>query len=354
MTHLAQVPISARAGEKPQLFNAMRKYWHAVAYSGQLKDKPLGVTLLGESVVVVRLQGQVRAMHGRCPHKGTAFALGDVVDGTLECPYHGWRFNGEGQCVRVPAREELTQAMNVSVDCYHAAEHIGIIWVALEKPMAPLPEFPELGDPSFRILQCPSYEWATSAPRRLENFVDFSHFPYVHDGTIGARESPGVETVKVWREGHVLRFDRDGHMPPNPDLFKFLFPGGGDGKDSAKPVNEYHIYLPATVHASFRMPNNKRYVLFMSACPVTEDLTRIFWWQARDFRTDPMEDLFFSELEETILGEDQAIIESQRPVWFSFTGNGRDEREIPVRGADVVSIEYRRWLFENFMASQAG
>lgn len=350
MTNLADIPINVEKGAKPELFTAMRKYWHAVAYSGQLKDKPLGVTLLGESVVVARLNGQVRAMHGRCPHKGTAFALGDIVDGTIECPYHGWRFDGDGKCVRVPAREELTEAMNVSVDCYYAAEHVGIIWVALEKPIAPLPEFPELNDPSFRVLQCPTYEWATSAPRRLENFVDFSHFPYVHDGTIGARESPAVETVKVWREGHVLRFDRDGRMPPNPDLYKFLFPVRE--ADKVAPANEYHIYLPATVHASFRMPNDKRYILFMTASPVTENLTRVFWWQARDFRTDPVEDLFFGELEATILGEDKAIIESQQPKWFSFKGDSRDDREIPVRGADVVSVEYRRWLFENFIASR--
>ncbi|NML32368.1 aromatic ring-hydroxylating oxygenase subunit alpha [Paraburkholderia antibiotica] len=350
MTNLADIPLEVERSPKPELFTAMRKYWHAVAYSGQLKDKPLGVTLLGESVVVARLNGEVRAMHGRCPHKGTALALGNVVEGAIECPYHGWRFDGGGKCVRVPAREELTEAMSVSVDCYYAAEHVGIIWVALEKPIAPLPEFAELTDPGFRVQQGPNYEWATSAPRRLENFVDFSHFPYVHDGTIGARESPGVETVKVWRDGHVLRFDRDGYLPPNPDLYKLLFPVRD--ADQVTPLNEYHISLPATVYVSFRMPNDRHYVLFMSASPVTENLTRVFWWQARDFRTEPMEDLFFKELEDTILSEDKAIIESQQPKWFSFNGASRDDREIPVRGADVVSVEYRRWLFEKFVESQ--
>ncbi|MEI5999396.1 aromatic ring-hydroxylating dioxygenase subunit alpha [Paraburkholderia bengalensis] len=349
MTNLADIPANLEKAPKPDLFIAMRKYWHAVAYSGELTDKPLGVTLLGESVVVARLNGQVRAMHGRCPHKGTALALGDVVDGTIECPYHGWRFDGGGQCVRIPAREEMTQSMSVSVDCYHAAEHAGLIWVALDNPVAPLPDFPELDDPNFRILQGPIYEWATSAPRRLENFVDFSHFPYVHDGTIGARDNPVVETVTVWREGHVLRFDRSGDKPPGPDLYKTLFPVRDD---KVTPVNQYHVYLPATVHVNFQFPNGKHYVLFMTASPATENLTRSFWWQARDFRTDPMSDRYFMDLEATILSEDKQIIESQRPIWFSFTGDGRDEREIPVRGSDAVSIEYRRWLFERFNESR--
>lgn len=348
MTNMADIPVMAER-EEPEVFTAMRKYWHAVAYSAELKDKPLGVTLLGESVVVARLNGKVSAMHARCPHKGTNLALGNIVDGTIECPYHGWRFDDGGKCARIPAREEMTQQMNVAVEHYHAAEHVGLIWVALEEPIAPLPDFPELTDPSYRILQGPIYEWRTSAPRRLENFVDFAHFPYVHDGTIGSREKPVVETVKVWREGDILRFDRSGLQPPGPDLYKLLFK---ELENKVDPVNQYHVYLPATVHASFQFPNGKHYVLFMTASPATETLTRSFWWQARDFRTEPMEDQYFQELERTILSEDKEIIESQRPLWFSFNGDSRDDREIPVRGSDAVSIEYRRWLFDRFTESK--
>ena len=347
MTDLSNigVPLQDRRDAAPAgpLYAALKKYWHPVAYAGDLLDKPIGVTLLGESVVIARLNGAVRAMHGRCPHKGTALALGQIVDGTIECPYHGWRFNEGGACVRIPAREELTGTMQASVACYHAVEQAGIIWVALEQPAMPAPVFPELNDREFRVLQGVPYDWGTSAPRRLENFVDFSHFAYVHDGTIGSRANPRVEAVKVWREDHVLRFDRSGVKEPGVGLKKQLL---GLTEDWIEPVNEYHVTMPHTVHLKRIFPNGKRYVLFMAACPVDERTTKSFWWQARDFGTDPMYDKFFMDFEAEVLAQDKPIIESQRPIWFNLAGNDAAQRETPVRGADVVTIEYRRWLNE--------
>lgn len=347
MTSLADIPVSVesasgvRAG--PPLYQALRKYWHPVAYAGDVLDKPVGVTLLGESVVVARLNGEVKAMHGRCPHKGTSLALGEIVDDTIECPYHGWRFNDGGKCVRIPAREEMTGVINASIACYHAAEHAGLIWVALETPVMPLPDFPELNDSEYRVLRGSAYDWATSTPRRLENFVDFGHFAYVHDGTIGSRDNPRVEPVKVWREGHVLRFDRSGVKEPGVGLKKQLL---GITDEWIEPVNEYHVTMPHTVHLKRTFPNGKRYVLFMAASPIDETHTRSFWWQARDFGTDPTYDRFFMDFEAEVLDQDKPIIESQRPIWFSFSSGNPNERETPVRGADVVTVEYRRWLFD--------
>jgi vanillate O-demethylase monooxygenase subunit len=44
------------------------------------------------------------------------------------------------------------------------------------------------------------------------------------------------------------------------------------------------------------------------------------------------------------LGQDKPIIESQRPLWINLQGDQPQERETPVRGADIVTVEYRRWL----------
>lgn len=347
MTDLSTIGVTLHerrdASPDNPLYAALACYWHPVAYAGDLLDKPLGVTLLGRSVIIARLNGEVRALHGRCPHKGTALALGQIVDGSIECPYHGWRFDGAGTCVRIPAREELTCTMQASVPAYHALEQAGIIWVALEKPAMPAPVFPELNDPAFRVLQGRAYDWHTSAPRRLENFVDFSHFAYVHDGTIGSRANPRVEAVKVWREAHVLRFDRSGVKEPGVGLKKQLL---GLTEDWIEPVNEYHVSMPHTVHLKRTFPNGKRYVLFMAACPVDAHTTRSFWWQARDFGTEPTYDPFFMAFEDEVLAQDKPIIESQRPLWFNLRGDDAAERETPVRGADVVTIEYRRWLNE--------
>ncbi len=323
------------------LYDALKHYWHPVAYSSQVLDQPVGVRLLSVDIVIARLNGEISAMHSRCPHKGTNLALGRVVDGAIECPYHGWRFDQRGACVRVPAKEEVTCTMKASVQRYHATESGGIIWVALEQPRYPVPIFPELNEGDYRVLQGKSYDWKTSAPRRLENFVDFSHFAYVHDGTIGSRDNPRVEAVDVWRDGHVLRFDRSGVKEPGVGLKKKLL---GIEDEWIEPANEYHVTLPHTVHLKRVFPNGKRYVLFMSASPVDEETTRSFWWQARDFGTEPIYDSFFMDFEEEVLAQDKPIIESQRPAWIDLRGEQPQQRETPVRGADVVTVEYRRWL----------
>lgn len=320
---------------------ALRRFWHPVAYASDVLHLPVQVVLLGETVVLARIEGKLCALHTRCPHKGANLALGRITDGAIECAYHGWRFNPAGKCVRVPSREELTEVIHASVPSYHVTEQAGIIWVALDDPVFAPPVFPELNDPAYRVLQGKPYDWRTSPPRRLENFVDFAHFAFVHDGTIGSRNNPRVEPVKVWREDHVLRFDRSGIKEPGVGLKKQLL---GIDEDWIEPVNEYHVTMPHTVHLKRIYSNGKRYVLFMAASPVDATTTRSFWWQARDFGTEPIWDKFFLDFEDEVLAQDKPIIESQRPIWFHLSGAPVGEREIPVRHADVVTVEYRRWL----------
>ena len=111
--------------------------------------------------------------------------------------------------------------------------------------------------------------------------------------------------------------------------------------------------MPHTVHLKRIFPNGKRYVLFMAACPVDAETTRSFWWQARDFGTEPTWDRFFADFEDEVLAQDKPIIQSQRPLWFHLSGAPAGEREIPVRDADVVTIEYRKWLWEIVNAAQS-
>lgn len=325
-------------------YRSLFNFWHPVCYSSDLgTTKPLGVTLMGEKVVVARLGDKVVALEDRCPHKGAALSLGQVLDCKLECPYHGWQFDDTGHCVRIPAREEVTATLNRNATAYHASDSSGMIWVCLaETPKYDIPKFPELNDPSYRVLQGEPYVWKTSTPRRLENFVDFAHFAFVHDGTIGSRENPRVEAVKVWREDNVLRFDRSGVKEPGDPKKKKMM---GIDDDWIEPTNIYHVTMPHTVHLERQFPNDNRYVLFMASSPVDATTTRNFWFQARDFGTEPEHDDFFMDFEAKVLDEDKDIIESQRPIQMDLAGE-LARLEMPVRHADIVTVEYRRWLNE--------
>jgi phenylpropionate dioxygenase-like ring-hydroxylating dioxygenase large terminal subunit len=117
--------------------------WFPVARAADVGTTPLPVGADGKAYVVVRLRpgGEVSAFPSRCPHRLVPLAGGSVVDGRLQCPAHGWRFDGEGRCVDIPSlgphgtpppRADLSMPWAVE-------ERHGWIWLAPERTQVPLP-----------------------------------------------------------------------------------------------------------------------------------------------------------------------------------------------------------------------
>src|SRR4051794_19620424 len=79
--------------------------WFPVARAADVGTTPVPVGAAGQSYVVVRLRpgGEVSAFPARCPHRLVPLAAGTVVDGRLQCPYHGWQFDAEGRCASIPS-----------------------------------------------------------------------------------------------------------------------------------------------------------------------------------------------------------------------------------------------------------
>src|SRR4051812_553631 len=81
-----------------------RQFWHPIATVDEVHtDRPTRFTLLGENLVAFKTDDGVSVMKDLCIHRGSALSLGKIIDGTLECVYHGWRYDGTGRCVRIPA-----------------------------------------------------------------------------------------------------------------------------------------------------------------------------------------------------------------------------------------------------------
>ncbi len=77
--------------------------WQVVVEDRALGDGPLQVWLDGQPWVLVRLGGEVVGFADRCPHRLAPLSAGRIVDGTLECGYHGWRFAVDGRAVSIPS-----------------------------------------------------------------------------------------------------------------------------------------------------------------------------------------------------------------------------------------------------------
>jgi phenylpropionate dioxygenase-like ring-hydroxylating dioxygenase large terminal subunit len=334
------------AGEA-RLYRALRRFWHPVLWADELTDRPVAARLLDEPIVLVRLAGEVRAFRDLCVHRGTALSLGWVDDGCLVCPYHGWTYDSSGVCTRIPASHGTNIPAKARIHRYAAAEHAGLVWVCLDAgadpdaPQAgfPLPDFPEWGDASYRLIRIPQYDWHCSAARRVENFVDFSHFAWVHQGILGDRSKPQIPDHDVVRTETTLWF-RLGIEEPATEL---KGDGGSDGEAKVqREPSHYTLSMPFTVRLDQPLPDDRHFVLFVASCPLSARETRNFTWNARNYDLEPDRDQAFIDFQQLILEQDRVVVESQRPEELPIDLS----EELHIKGVDRVSIDYRRWLGE--------
>jgi methylxanthine N1-demethylase len=327
------------AGEE-RLYQALHRFWHPVAYSAEVDPGPTGVTLLDQRLVLVRLDGKVRAFPDLCVHRGTALSLGWVEGEELRCAYHGWTYGPDGVCTRIPARFGGSIPRRARLKAYRVEERDGLVWVCLDgDPFFPIPRFPEFADPEFRVCSVPAYDWNASATRRVENFVDFAHFAWVHDGVLGRRDRPEVPEHEVRREGPELTFSIVLTEPTDIDKTETY---GIDASDpELQGERNYRLPMPFTVWLQARWPINKVLVLFMVCAPLARKQCRSYTFIARNFSQDE-DDEKFIHFQQEIAEADRVISESQRPEELPIDLSA----ELHVRGVDRVSLEYRKWLAE--------
>ncbi|NEO86764.1 MAG: aromatic ring-hydroxylating dioxygenase subunit alpha [Spirulina sp. SIO3F2] len=138
-------------------------YWYPVAWTHQIKVGTIVPVKVWEQAIAVFRdeQGQLHALEDACPHKGVALHQGEVQGDRLLCPYHGWEFNGSGDCVRIPYYPPEQKLPCAQARSYPAAEKYGIVWVFPGDPNLaqeiPLPDVPEYTDPDWLAVPIPGH-----------------------------------------------------------------------------------------------------------------------------------------------------------------------------------------------------
>ncbi len=84
----------------------IQNQWYASCASSQLlSDKPVPIQIGSEKIVLFRdEQGKPHALLDRCCHRGFPLSKSKVSEGRIQCGFHGWEYEGSGQCVRVPSQ----------------------------------------------------------------------------------------------------------------------------------------------------------------------------------------------------------------------------------------------------------
>jgi phenylpropionate dioxygenase-like ring-hydroxylating dioxygenase large terminal subunit len=198
--------------------------WYCAGWSSELTTRPVGRKLLGRHVVLFRdASGTARALSARCPHRGADLAQGSLIDGCIQCPFHGWRFDGVGQCVRVPSQPASMKISTLAkVPSLPLREHHGVLWTWMGDgagdthepppyPLVPPGRTPRRIDFAAELVPAPS-------PTVLENAFDKAHLPFIHRRTFGAKQDPLVarQRIRVEADGQSITAEDDPDSPWKP------------------------------------------------------------------------------------------------------------------------------------------
>ncbi|MGB5962117.1 MAG: aromatic ring-hydroxylating dioxygenase subunit alpha [Coleofasciculaceae cyanobacterium] len=106
-------------------------YWYPVGWANELlTGSVIGVMIWKCAIAVYRdPDGNIHALEDACPHKGVALHKGKVEGCNLACAYHGWEFDGSGDCVNVPYLPKSQKLPRAPVRSFPVQEKYNLIWV---------------------------------------------------------------------------------------------------------------------------------------------------------------------------------------------------------------------------------
>jgi 5,5'-dehydrodivanillate O-demethylase len=159
----------------------LRRFWHPVCCSHEIAPgHALPIRIMGEDFTLYRGEsGSAYLVGNRCAHRGTQLSAGWVEGECIRCFYHGWKYDGLGQCVEQPAEGE-SFAQKVRISGYPVREYIGLIYAYLGEGEPPaLPRYPKFEDPEVS-LDVAGLKRICNYFNNIENSLDNAHVRFVH------------------------------------------------------------------------------------------------------------------------------------------------------------------------------
>jgi len=344
----------------------LRNYWYPVLQSEELvAGKPTAFKVLGEALTAWRDKaGHPQVVRDKCPHRGAKLSAGRVLEDTLQCAWHGLRFNGRGSCVMIPWEADDSKLLSeISVKSYPAGELGGYIWAYIGEPEKfPHPKLAdcvpeELSKPEeFICFRMPTDVWQANWLQALES-SDSYHAVMLHS------DSQAVAT-KTWTGGRPQKVS----VPIENRRMKIVkssqgYRGVALGPDGA-PIHHGHFLegwkgerwtLPCLHTIPLRpVPNADPYASRLFQFPIDATRTqsvRFLAWRAttdaeRASRKKLWDEVVYQRQIE-VSSEDKAIIET-----LGDLAESRSEEYLLYPDHDILAI--RRKMADAFLSQMDG
>jgi len=281
-----------------------------VAASWQVTHAPIGITRLGQNIVVWRDNaGKLNALEDRCPHRGARLSMGWNLGDRVACWYHGVEVGGDGQVKSVPAVDNCPLEGRTCVRSYPVEEQAGAIFLwfgdraPTEADALRLPE--ELVSEEHSNFLCVAH-WDCNYRYAIDNVMDPMHRAYLHAVSHSMASGEKSAVMQVVETDHGLVFEKTGQRGVNFDWVEF----GETGT----------LWLRLSIPYRDKVGPGGPFGIVGIATPVDEEHCMVFFWRTRHvqgWERDVWRFLYRNRLEGLhwdVLEQDRVVLESMAPA----------------------------------------
>jgi len=181
--------LITQTGPGTPMGNMFRRYWLPALLSEQLPGRdcePVRLELLSEKMLAFRdTEGKLGLIDEFCAHRGVSLWFGRNEHNGIRCPYHGWKYDVNGNCTEVPSEPTSGYCERIKLKSYPMVERGGVIWVYMgpadKKPPLPEWEFATLPiEHSYMSKRVQASNWLQA----LEGGIDSSHVSFLHSASL--------------------------------------------------------------------------------------------------------------------------------------------------------------------------
>ncbi len=310
--------------------------WYVIGASRKLAREPVAVQLNGTPLVAFRdLGGRPVALLDRCAHRNAPLSAGRIVDGHVECHYHGWQFDGRGTCKAVPGLCGDPEHPARHVPSYTCREAQGWIWIYSEPDVEPK-------NAPYEIPCADQHGYLTIREHLVmpgpldavaENALDVPHTAFVHAGLFRKnKDRKPIEVVVRALDGGV-EAEFIGEQRPEGVIGRILAPRGGEVFHCDR------FLLPCIAQVEYRLSESSHIVTTAALTPRTRNVTDLFATVAvRVPVPNVLLRTVFKPVAMRILSQDKEILRRQTEQVERFGAESFVSTEIDVLGLRIKKL----------------
>ncbi len=309
-------------------------HWYIACASHELGSKPLARTIFDTPLVLFRSDNGPVTLLDRCAHRNVPLSLGRVEKQHLVCGYHGWAFDGAGQCQQVPALCSEQTGKARRVPAFATREQQGFIWVYMRPDVQPEVqpfEFPHVDSPGYGTVRH-TMDFRGTLHATLENILDVPHTAFLHRGFFRGVTRNRI-TVKVQRGPDRVEAEYLGEPVPTGVMGRILAPQGGT-------VGHYDRFImPSVAQVEYQLGAKNHIMISSALTPIRDFETRLH--AVATFRTvfpAPILKAVLTPIGKHVLKQDYDMLSKQTDAVQHFGGEQYVHTDVDVLGAHILRL----------------